>query len=322
MLVRGCGQRHGVPTLRSTLNLRVRIGQWRYPPRQRCWSASASLPSWRSCWRRLGRGAAVCCWWRRRPVWARRGCYARRAGAPTLRGCGCLRRAPLSSSATFRSVWCASCSSRHLPTPIRWCERGSSTDRRRPRVRCSNLSCRASRSGRTGGSGDPSFATLHGLYWFVANLVESGPALVAVDDAHWADSASLGFLAFLLPRLEDLPVLLVLALRPEEPDAAAGLARLRSDPVGRRWSPAPLSAEAVAQLVQATLGSDAQPAFCSTCHEVSGGNPFLLGELTAALEHDGVAGRASDAPLVRRARAGGSRARHAPATRPAPTGRR
>ena len=51
--------------------------------------------------------------------------------------------------------------------------------------------------------------------------------------------------------------------------------------------------------MQATLGSDAQPAFCSTCHEVSGGNPFLLGELTAALEHDGVAGRASDAPLVR-----------------------
>ena len=150
-----------------------------------------------------------------------------------------------------------------------------------------------------GGSGDPSFATLHGLYWFVANLVESGPAVVAVDDAHWADSASLGFLAFLLPRLEDLPVLLLLALRPEEPDAAGGLARLRSDPVGRRWSLAPLSAEAVAQLVQATLGSDAQPAFCSTCHEVSGGNPFLLGELTAALEHDGVAGRASDAPLVR-----------------------
>ena len=47
-----------------------------------------------------------------------------------------------------------------------------------------------------GGRGDPSFATLHGLYWFVANLVESGPALVAVDDAHWADSASLR-----LPRL-------------------------------------------------------------------------------------------------------------------------
>ena len=44
-------------------------------------------------------------------------------------------------------------------------------------------------------------------------------------------SASVRFLAFLLPRLEDLPVLLVLALRPEEPGAADGLAVLRSD----RW---------------------------------------------------------------------------------------
>ena len=147
--------------------------------------------------------------------------------------------------------------------------------------------------------GDPSFATLHGLYWLAANLIEHGPALVAVDDAHWADHASVRFLSFVLPRLEDLPVLLVLALRPEEPGAADGLGVLRSDSVARRRSLAPLSAEAVAQLVQSTLGSDAQPVFCSTCHEVSGGNPFLLGELTAALEQDGVAGRASDAPLVR-----------------------
>jgi DNA-binding CsgD family transcriptional regulator len=147
--------------------------------------------------------------------------------------------------------------------------------------------------------GDPSFATLHGLYWLAANLVERTPALVAVDDAHWADHASIRFLSFVLPRIEDLPVLLVVALRPEEPSAAGGLSGLRSDAAARRWSLAPLSAEAVAGLVQAALGSDAQPAFCSTCHEVSGGNPFLLGELITALEQEGVAGRASDAPLVR-----------------------
>jgi hypothetical protein len=68
-------------------------------------------------------------------------------------------------------------------------------------------------------------------------------------------------------------VLLVLALRPEEPGAASGPAAMGSDPVARRWSPAPLSGEAVAQLVRATLGPDAQPAFCAACHEVSGGNP-------------------------------------------------
>jgi len=146
--------------------------------------------------------------------------------------------------------------------------------------------------------GDPSFATLHGLYWLAANLVERGPAVVAVDDAHWADRASVRFLAFMLPRLEDLSLLLVLALRPGEPGTAPELAGVRSEGVARLWSPAPLSAEAVAQLVQATLGRDAHPDFCAACHQVSGGNPFLLGELTVALDQDGVAGRASDAPLV------------------------
>ena len=88
-----------------------------------------------------------------------------------------------------------------LPTPIRWCERGfdGPAAAARPLLE-PELSSEPEWA--DGGSGDPSFATLHGLYWFVANLVESGPALVAVDDAHWADSASLGFLAFLLPRLE------------------------------------------------------------------------------------------------------------------------
>ena len=40
-------------------------------------------------------------------------------------------------------------------------------------------------------AGDSSFAVLHGLYWLVVNLAARGPLLIAVDDAHWADEASL-----------------------------------------------------------------------------------------------------------------------------------
>jgi hypothetical protein len=34
---------------------------------------------------------------------------------------------------------------------------------------------------------------LHGLYWLTANIAERTPLLIAIDDAHWADEASLLF---------------------------------------------------------------------------------------------------------------------------------
>ncbi len=69
------------------------------------------------------------------------------------------------------------------------------------------------------------FAVLHGLYWLTAAFAEQRPLLLAVDDAHWADAASLDFLRFLLPRLEELPVLLVVTCRPDE----AGAEQPRAD---------------------------------------------------------------------------------------------
>ena len=63
---------------------------------------------------------------------------------------------------------------------------------------------------------DPSFAILHGLYWLCANLAAGRPLCLVVDDAHWADAASLRYLAFLLTRLEELEVALVVATRPRE----------------------------------------------------------------------------------------------------------
>ena len=63
---------------------------------------------------------------------------------------------------------------------------------------------------------DSSFAVMHGLYWLCANLAAAGPLCLVVDDAHWADAASLRYLAFLLTRLEELDATLVVATRPRE----------------------------------------------------------------------------------------------------------
>ena len=66
-----------------------------------------------------------------------------------------------------------------------------------------------------GGEQDAGSA-LHGLYWLVANLAEERPLLVLVDDIHWADLASLRWLAYLAQRLDGLAVGLVAAARPAE----------------------------------------------------------------------------------------------------------
>ena len=68
---------------------------------------------------------------------------------------------------------------------------------------------RATRNGSPSLRFDPSFAILHGLYWLCANLAGAvEPLRLLVDDAHWADAASLRCLAFLLTRLEELDVTL------------------------------------------------------------------------------------------------------------------
>ncbi len=101
---------------------------------------------------------------------------------------------------------------------------------------------------------DPPFSVLHGLYWLCANLASAGPLCLIVDDAHWADSPSLRFLAFLLPRLEGLSAVLIVAARPHESGADAGLlAALTSDSSAEVIRLAPLTRAAVGEFVETAL---------------------------------------------------------------------
>jgi len=86
---------------------------------------------------------------------------------------------------------------------------------------------------------DPA-TTMHGLYWLAVALVAERPLVLAVDDAHWADSASLGWLAHLALRLEGMPVTVLVVTRTagetgRPPELAALLASPR---VGRIWQSA------------------------------------------------------------------------------------
>jgi DNA-binding CsgD family transcriptional regulator len=150
---------------------------------------------------------------------------------------------------------------------------------------------------------DASYATLHGLYWLTVNLAQTRPLVLSIDDLHWADSPSLRFIAHLLPRIAGLPILLLMASRPPtaQPAAAAGLlARIAASPGMTPLNPAALSRQASITLVRARLASDVRDDVCLACHDLSGGNPFLLGALLADLADDDLRGIGATVEHVRK----------------------
>ena len=63
--------------------------------------------------------------------------------------------------------------------------------------------------------GEPDHAVLHGLYWLT---VSQGPLTLVVDDAHWLDRQTLRWLAYMVNRVAELPLTILLAARSDEPD--------------------------------------------------------------------------------------------------------
>lgn len=124
-----------------------------------------------------------------------------------------------------------------------------------------------------GASGEAVFAALS------AELSRSGPAVLIVEDVHWADDATLDALTYLAGRIRDLGAVLVLTFRDDELAARHPLQRflgtLIRTPVRRIPLP-PLSPAAVAQLA---AGAGRDPA---ALHAATGGNPFYVTEVLAA----------------------------------------
>ena len=146
---------------------------------------------------------------------------------------------------------------------------------------------------------DGSFAVLHGLYWLTVNLAAERPVVLAVDDVQWCDNGSVRALAFLLKRLEGLPVLIATTLRTGEThDAEVLLAELAQDHATVSVHPGPLGLDGTASLVRSRLGDAAHPSFVAACHRTTGGNPLLLRQLLRALEVEGVRPDASHADTV------------------------
>ena len=101
-----------------------------------------------------------------------------------------------------------------------------------------------------------------------------------IEDAHWADGATLDLLRFVARRIEALPVLLVVSYRDDElgdqHPLTVALGDIATCGALTRVDLAPLSRAAVATLA-AGSGINADE-----LHEVTGGNPFFVTEVLAA----------------------------------------
>jgi DNA-binding CsgD family transcriptional regulator len=140
-----------------------------------------------------------------------------------------------------------------------------------------------------GPGGDPSAEIQHGLHWLVANLAEEAPLLIALDDAHWGDAASLRVGAYLARRLEGLAVTMLVATRNDEPGSQQELlAELFASAEPAYLRPAPLATDSVAALLRDAFAErEPPPELVEACRRASGGNPFLLTELAGELVANG-----------------------------------
>jgi DNA-binding CsgD family transcriptional regulator len=125
------------------------------------------------------------------------------------------------------------------------------------------------------------------------------PAVLAIEDVHWADAGTLDYVRYLGRRLHEARTLLVLTYRSDEVDAEHPLRRavgdLPSATTTRIALPA-LSASAVAEMAARAQHS------ARGLYEATGGNPFYVGELLQQQDGGGVPLSVADSVLARLAR--------------------
>jgi DNA-binding CsgD family transcriptional regulator len=119
------------------------------------------------------------------------------------------------------------------------------------------------------------------LYSRLAEVLRGGSRWVwVIEDAHWADSATLDLVRFVARRVEALPLLLVISYRDDELAPIHPLTLMLGDlatcAAVTRIGVGPLSSQAVATLA-AGSGLNA-----GQLHDMTGGNPFFVTEVLAA----------------------------------------
>ena len=151
-------------------------------------------------------------------AWARRRCSSARAALAAASGCLVRRAAPgpLERHFPFGVVRAL------LEAPVREASGEG---------RAQLLDGAASAAGTlllegTVPGGDSTMLVAHSVLWLCAAIAERRPLALVVDDAQWADRSSLEVLAYLARRIDDLPLLIAVGARADDPRAASDLLSL------------------------------------------------------------------------------------------------
>jgi predicted ATPase len=117
-------------------------------------------------------------------------------------------------------------------------------------------------------------------------LSEERPVVVAVDDVQWLDPSTARVLSFVLRRLADEDVRLLLARRSGHPESP--LEAALEDSRVQRLHVGPMSLGALQVLLRRRVGRSFSRPTLLRLHDVSGGNPFYALELARVAADDRV----------------------------------
>jgi hypothetical protein len=112
------------------------------------------------------------------------------------------------------------------------------------------------------------------------------PLLIILDDAQWADTATLRLTAFVAGELRSMPVLLVVTVRSNEPESAAlldCLSEMARAPGSLRIALHGLPLPAVQQWLAQSALQFPTPTTAALVHDRTAGNPLFVRELVALM---------------------------------------
>ncbi len=125
---------------------------------------------------------------------------------------------------------------------------------------------------------------------FLALIADAGPAVVVLEDLHWADDAMLAFVDYVVAEQLKAPLLLVATARPELLQRPLG-AQIAAAPGVRRRTLSPLAPDMTNALIAELLGDDLATDDAARIVNLVGGNPLYAEQYSRLLLEDGCVSR-------------------------------